>query len=384
MVTPFIHNSILSDGGDYISLGYYMAGYPVEFGRSWMRPPFIPFLFSLFYRVSTDWPVTWIATWTIPVICCLGMIFLYKLLSETVNREVGLLASILLTTNYIHWYYSNQVRVEAPAGALVVVCAYLFWKGIHGSNKHLYACGALTAIACMTKFFAGLLFPFYIGYILTTKKTRVFRERHIWISIAICLLTFSPWLAFNALNFGSPIIPIQVEGSYIFYVNPRGEAYWYSYIQGLPFFLNASGAALFVLGLILTIRELRKDPPRRDQNLFLLLFMLAMYGGLNVFPNKWEFTRYSSFFIPSLIPFIAIGLQAFRKFRLYPYLIVLVAVATNQIHPLLIFDLSLSPLSISIIPPVGVLKGFAIPKIVDWSTLSPESFDPIVAVSKFI
>ena len=246
---------------------------------------------------------------------------------------------------------------------------------------HLYACGALSAIAFMTKFFAGLLFPFYMGYILVTGRMHLFRERHIWISIAVCLLTFSPWLVFNTLNFGSPILPILAGGGEIFYVDQYMT--WYCYIRGLPFFLSASGSALFVLGLILTIRELRRDSSRRNPNLFLLFFMLAMYGGLNVLPNKGEFDRFSSFFIPSLIPFIAVGFQAFRKCKLYPYLIVLVAVAMNQIHPLLAFDLSLNPLSISIIQPIRVLKGFAIPKIVDWSTLSPESFDPMVAVGRF-
>ena len=369
-IAPLMHSDMGSDPKHYMLKGFFIAGYKVPLDQGAIkRPPFIPFLFSFFYAIYPKWPMIWIATWVIPIISALGFVFLYKLLSEMFNQEVGLIGGVLLSLSYIFWYYSNQVRVDAPGGALCMIAIYYFWKGIEEHPRYLLLCSIVSAIAFATKAFSGLLLFFYFSYVMLTRKFGLFKDRFIWISIGFSFLTLLPWFLFDFIYFGSPIATIlaDIEGS-------SEYTPWWTYLYHFYFFITIPCTILFIFGAILTVKGILEKNKDTNKFLFLFLYFIIMLGGLSCFPYKGAYNRYASFLMPSIVPFIAIGIYNFKESRFYSVIRLVAFVFINQIHPLLFFYVEDDFPYIGVYTLKTIFRGFTIPKIIEWSRLDAQYY----------
>jgi len=108
--------------------------------------------------------------------CTVGL--LYKIGSDFFNRRVAIVSSVLLTLTIFHIDLSQQAKVDATLGLLVVATIYFIFKIIEADSKKKWAygwCGFLMALSIQTKINSvGLFVPFAVAilfdYLLAPHK----------------------------------------------------------------------------------------------------------------------------------------------------------------------------------------------------------------------
>jgi len=122
--------------------------------------------------------------------CTVGL--LYKIGSDFFNSRVAIASSALLTLTVFHIDLSQQAKVDATLGLLVVATIYFIFKIIEADNKKKWAygwCGFLMALSIQTKINSVVLFvPFAVAILFDYKtfRTRINFIIFYFIPFFIC------------------------------------------------------------------------------------------------------------------------------------------------------------------------------------------------------
>jgi len=122
--------------------------------------------------------------------CTVGL--LYKIGSDFFNRRVAIVSSVLLTLTIFHIDLSQQAKVDATLGLLVVATIYFIFKIIEADSKKKWAygwCGFLMALSIQTKINSvGLFVPFAVAILFDYKtfRTRINFIIFYFIPFFIC------------------------------------------------------------------------------------------------------------------------------------------------------------------------------------------------------
>lgn len=124
----------------------------------------------------------------------LTVALIYPLAKRLIDRQVAVLATILLATARFHVWWSQEMRMYILAAFLVLLSLYLFTRldGRDRKTSWLFYLLATTA-ALYTLYLAALVILIENLIVLTTKRSRSFLPK--WaLSQAAILLLFAPWL----------------------------------------------------------------------------------------------------------------------------------------------------------------------------------------------
>ncbi len=122
--------------------------------------------------------------------CTVGV--LYKIGSDFFNRRVAIVSSVLLTLTVFHIDLSQQAKVDALLGFLVVATIYFIFKIIEADSKKKWTygwCGFLMALSIQTKINSVVLFvPFAVAILFDYKtfRTRINFIIFYFIPFFIC------------------------------------------------------------------------------------------------------------------------------------------------------------------------------------------------------
>lgn len=192
LIFAFNWHEIWWDSGVYIGMGKYL--YSAGESGLWehIRPPVMPFILGLFWKLGLD-PALFGRLFEI--ILMTGIVWLTYLLSKHwFSNRTALLASLIVSFSPLFYYLSFHQYTEIPSTFLILLSLWLFTK-----KQHFWT-GITVGLAFLTKFPAGM-FLAIIGTILVYRKE--------WKSLLFTVLGFSiataPYALYNWLAYGSPL-----------------------------------------------------------------------------------------------------------------------------------------------------------------------------------
>lgn len=325
----------LRDLYDY-SVKYY-ARYPAL--SMPFHPPFFPLVQAIFYLtfgVSLD-----IARLLISAFALLAVMIWYKLASSIYDRETAFYSSVFMISTPGFALWSNEVMLELPALALIILSVYFFHKYFELNQKRccLYLLLSLAA-AAMAKQTALFVLPLFFSYILLRGLHRKLIEREVILSAGTLLLLLMFLLALT-YEYSKEAINHVLASTEHWYGYPRlSRQNLLLYIKRVPWVM---GWPITILAAAYIPACLLKRAYRKD--LMFLMWALWWYAMFSFFAAKD--TRYLSFCIPPLCLFAVLALRGirlqFKGIRLAPAALVI---------------MSLFNLSMSYMKPIGYISGY--------------------------
>jgi 4-amino-4-deoxy-L-arabinose transferase-like glycosyltransferase len=213
-----------------------------------------------------------------------------------------LFASIGVSLSWILVFFTGRILTDLPAAFFVLLALLFFWKGyvLKEGNKFLYLFGLFLALAILTRMQSFMFIPPFLIYIFITEKFKMFKNKHLWITLGIFLLLLIPQFVLYAIHYGNPLtdlaahyLGIGVSSSSTSYSgDQRGITmaifnYFYSVSGGqqvglpymmstLIFILLLAGTLYFFSDLFIGIDKLFKNKTLQDK-FFVLTWILSLF-----------------------------------------------------------------------------------------------------------
>ncbi len=293
---------------------------------------------------DNDFAMRFLSVWP----SVLAVAVAYRLALELGNRQAGLVAVLLLTTNAFQVWYAQEARTYSWLLLLGLMASWCLWRllVVQGKRQTAFLIGYILSItAAVYAHFYGFLIPiahtvFAIGWLIVKRDWRAGRG---WaLGGVVVVLAFLPWLPralgiFNYKGWRDPIDPWQIPWR-VLMTYTVGETMPLSWQAWLPWLY----LALAMIGLWIWWRV------RPAASLFLATLVLIplgfVFGLALVHPDFHE--RYTIMASGPLLLLIGGGLAAASPFvtkwlaaqnklvvilRLLGLVLVVGAVATNRL-----------------------------------------------------
>ena len=240
------------DTYDLMSSAALMAGKGIGY-FDLLRPPFLPFLTSIYFRLDglALWPIAAIDG----IIFILGVIGLYLFFKLRFNALTSFLGALIFATFPIILTYVGAGFTDTPSVCIAIWVLLLTVLAVKKDSRIFYLAFPLAMLAFLTRFtMALLIFPIFLYLLINWEKINGLKHlRDIIIGIVISFLLLIPVFTFYA-NFGSPIYPFldffgsssgaSAAGGMHFAYNPD----FFYFIKLLPSLIGPEG-----IGVILVI-----------------------------------------------------------------------------------------------------------------------------------
>lgn len=321
--TLTMHQPLWWDEAEYmlkaknIAFGTPDTGYAAD-----VRPILFSLIAAVFYKIGAGE----IAIRFIWALLSVGGIFLvYCLGRDMFSKRIGIIAAFMMSLFYIDIFYTTRLMVDMPSTFLILLACYFFvqhtFKG--KSSKYIWPVLPILFIGVMLRFTVGLFVIILLAFLLVTAKLSLFKKKEWYISIAISIIAFLPYMIYSWVKFGSPIYVITsvIAGS----ATTRdpgvtGFDIFMQYISYFPSYTSFIFFALFIVGLIIVLFQtsLRFDRLTTDHEskkyIFLIIWIALTLWYFGFFVNHFE-DRYIYMIFPTAFLIAAHGVDA-----LYLYL----------------------------------------------------------------
>lgn len=283
-------------------------------GWAWFRPILFPLLAASFFKVGlgvTDIKVTWL------FISIATVFLVYLVGKELFNKKTGLISAAIFSVFYLDIFYMGRLLVDNTVLFFSLIGIYCFMK--RNSNKWLgYASLPVIMIGTLFKFNTVVVFGVFLLYLLMVDGIKFYKEKVLWVSGILGLLTYLPYAVWSWIKFGGPFAAlfrasiganrdtsaISVLGQYISYF-PN-----YIYVVFLVLFL-------FGLGIILINLFIARDLIKKEKNLQSMIFCLMLIFipllSLGIFINHFE-DRYINIIFPAVFFVTALSITTIQNF----------------------------------------------------------------------
>lgn len=253
------------DEGDYLAMAKIWAfnmSVPEWWGNlSLMRPPIIPFLWSLMFKFGLGELFVRFLTELVPAL--VSIIFVYKLGKSMFNKNVGLVAAGALSFNWVFMFYSFRLLTDSPALMFATLSLYFFWEGYEKNYLNekkenvLYLCLAviLGILAFMTRYAVGTVIFSIALYLIITRNLGVFKNKNMWWAVLAGILTLAPLFIYYYLQFGNIFPALEFYQGADSGAASRGFAYDVLYLK-IPNFFGSFGVIFFTIGFVLLLEFL--------------------------------------------------------------------------------------------------------------------------------
>ncbi|MAF13928.1 MAG: hypothetical protein CMI53_03475 [Parcubacteria group bacterium] len=123
-----------------------------------------------------------------------SVLLLYFIGKQLFNKQIGIIASLLLAVSSYHVWVSRTGLQESMVIFFSLLAFYFFIKVID-SHKY-YQWGIVLGLTLLTKHTALILLPIFFSYLLFFKRT-VFKDKRFWLAILLIAILFSPVIIYN-------------------------------------------------------------------------------------------------------------------------------------------------------------------------------------------
>jgi len=191
LIFAFSWHEILWDSGVYIGMGKYLFSAGNNGLWEHIRPPLVPFVLGLFWKIGLD-PVLFGRLFEI--ILMLGTVWLtYQLSRHWWDEKVAIISALIIAVSPIFYYLSFHQYTEIPHAFFALLALWLFIK-----EKYYWA-GFSVGLAYVSKFTAGIFIVVLIAALVFSKK-----GKKIVPALAGFMTIIIPYALYSWLAYGSP------------------------------------------------------------------------------------------------------------------------------------------------------------------------------------
>jgi 4-amino-4-deoxy-L-arabinose transferase-like glycosyltransferase len=244
---------------------------------------------------------------------------IYLLGKEVRSKEAGLILATLLTTFYLHLFFSIRVMLDEPAFFATVFAAYFFVKWYKSrKTKDIVWAGIFTGLAIQIFYIPAYLLAVFFIFLLFTDRLKFFKDKQSWYALLALGLSVLPWLIWSWLVLGDPFYGFrayQGTGEVLVGYDSGLDGFF----KVIPTALFAPLFAMFVAGLVKVFLDIyvnfkqivQRKTKRYDMDIFFLIWLILFPIALAIEIVHVE-PRYM---LPAFIPafyFIATALLFFK------------------------------------------------------------------------
>ncbi|MDD5193302.1 MAG: glycosyltransferase family 39 protein [Candidatus Nanoarchaeia archaeon] len=196
------HQTLWYDEAEYMSTANYWAfGIPYQIHQE--RPPLFPFLAFLLLKLGFNEVGIRILLELVPFFLCL--IFFYFLVSKMYSKKIALIATFILSVSWIHIFYTMRLMTDSIGFLFGILSIYCFWEGyINNKGKiYIWLIGFFVSLSFLVRLTGVLYGVLILLFLLVTDKFRFLKNKNMWISLLISLLTILPYLIWSHYYYGN-------------------------------------------------------------------------------------------------------------------------------------------------------------------------------------
>jgi len=192
------------DEAEYMSIAKNWAlGVPYDINPQ--RPILFPFLALISYTFGLGEASIKFIWVLIPSI--LIVLFTYLLIKEMYNEKIALVSSFIMSVFWMIIFYSMRVMTDAMGFLFGILSFYLFWKGYVKKEKPIYIwlIGFFIGLSFLSRL-TGIFFGVSILlYLLITERFSFLKNKNLWISLIVGILTISPLFIWDHIAYGNSL-----------------------------------------------------------------------------------------------------------------------------------------------------------------------------------
>lgn len=185
------------DESDYLAYAKNLAGYNVNWIVTAKHNSLFPFLVAALFKIGLEEEIT---KFILQITSSILTVLLTYLISIEMykDKRIGLIASMLMATFWVHLFNSMRFHVGIPALLFGLASIWIFWKGYEKKEKILGMIDPRWSMPIVA-FLVVLTYSIRRGYflfgvfiaihLLTTKRiTELIKDKYNWIALAVGLI----------------------------------------------------------------------------------------------------------------------------------------------------------------------------------------------------
>lgn len=320
-----INQAVWYDEAEYLSAAKNWAfGYP-PYELHYVRPVLLPFIMFIFYKFGA----TEIVFRTLILIFSMGGIFFtYLVGKELFDKKIALIATFLISFFYVHLFYTARIMTDIPSATIWLISLWFFWKGyiLKESKVYLWLFGIFIVLAILMRFPAGLLILVIILSLLITERLKFLKDKNLWISSLIAIITIIPYSLWYYLTYNKfPIIGaagfyqsvnyfstyLQLIPKVIFGTTP--ELLTFPILENFLIILFLIGFGIIIFNLALGFDIITKDE-KLKKFVFAVVWLLIPFIYFAFFAGQVPEDRYLIYIYPIIFYFIGFTLITIYNF----------------------------------------------------------------------
>tara|TARA_Y100000034_G_scaffold72568_1_gene87465 strand:- start:2288 stop:3790 length:1503 start_codon:yes stop_codon:yes gene_type:complete len=187
-----INQAVWYDEAAYLSAAKNWAFNTAYYQLHYVRPPFLPFMFSIFYKLGAGEIFFRIL---MIVFSMVGVFFTYLVGKDLFNKSVALIATFLMSVFYLQLFYTARLLTGMPSATFWIISIWLFWNGYveKKSKVYLWLLGLFMVLGTLTRFPFGLLGIILLIFLLLTERLKFLNSKQLWTGVAIAIVSFIPY-----------------------------------------------------------------------------------------------------------------------------------------------------------------------------------------------
>ncbi len=315
--TAPLHYSLLESGwNDYIPTNEPIYSSP----NIGFRAPLLPYALALLYFLNLSFLINFL----VPIFATASVYLIFKLGRDLFNERVGLYAAALFALVPLHAYFSGRVLTDTFVVFFILLTANSFWQGFErGRPKHKVLFGFTLALALLARYTTLWIAPIFVIYILMRDKSlKILKDKYLWLSISVFLLTLLPWFVYGNVYYQN-ILGGFIHGFKAAHYWGGRQSAWFFFTQWWSMF-SAVGI-IFVGALVYVLREKRFKQP---EIIFLLIWSVVFLILAMQMPHKEE--RFILPLLPAITMLSGYGLANLRRHKRSIVVIVFMVLAYSN------------------------------------------------------
>lgn len=273
----------------------------------------------------------------------------YFLIGKMFDKKIALFVSIGLTFSWILLFFTGRILTDIPAAFFVLLSLLFFWKGyvLKEGNKFLYWFAFFFALAVLTRMQSLMFLPPFLIYIFIREKSKMFRNKSLWITLGIFLLLLVPQFVLYTVHYGNPIKDLAAHylgigaSSAAYSVDQRSISMAVlAYFKDLPYMMSTPIFILLIIGVFYFFADLfiGFDKLFKTKNLqdkfFVLVWILSLFlimgyiGQVSYVEERYISGGLPFLFLIALYPLLQIENLFAKKFNMSKKATVFILIVT--------------------------------------------------------
>ena len=309
------------DEGDYLNIARWWAFGAPAWDVDPLRPLLFPFLVAGLFKIGLGEFFVRLIPFLSSI---MSIVLVYYIGKDMYDKKIGLVSAFMLAVFWSFTFFSYRMLVDVPVAALWLLALFLFIRGYeYGQKKCLWFAVPVLVLAFLIKFTGALLGLILVIYLLVVYRFKPLKNKDLWISLGLGILTALPFFLYQWTRFGHP---------FAFYIkaivnrSPSPRSLFQTlidYINVIFPHIKTAFLILFIIGFIIVVFELiigfdllwkNKDKKLRANLLSLLILIVPILYLTNVGYGRYIDERYFFIVYPFMFMIAAKGLFDLSKY----------------------------------------------------------------------